>query len=191
MACRRFDMKKLVIVICILLCASVAFAKVASMQIGFSTLGLNAGAAAHFGGNMKAGVNGSIVLLGDKNKDDSFLGWLYGQGYFSIDLIKNTANDLDLRFAFAYMQIDSNAPVEDDSIYSVKYMGATFGVQYTHWFGDARHHGIYVGVDLPMGGYVVTNEDDDTGHMFIGPFGSLATLGVIASSFRFGYAVQF
>ena len=171
-------MKKLVIVFCILICASAPSAKAASFQIGFSTLGVNAGAAAHFGENMKAGVNGSIVLLGDKNKNDSsFLGWLYGQGYFSIDLIKNTANDLDLRFAFAYMQIDSNAPVEDDSIYSVKYMGATFGVQYTHWFGDARRHGIYVGVDLPM--------------QITGPFGSLATLGVVASSFRFGYAVQF
>ena len=98
-------MKKLVIVFCILLCASAAFAKTASMQIGFSTLGVNAGAAAHFGDRFKVGVNGSIVLLGDKNSNDnSFLGWLFGQGFFSVDLIENTANDLDMRFAFAYMQ---------------------------------------------------------------------------------------
>lgn len=185
-------MKKLVIVFCILLCASAAFAKTASMQIGFSTLGVNAGAAAHFGDRFKVGVNGSIVLLGDKNSNDnSFLGWLFGQGFFSVDLIENTANDLDMRFAFAYMQIDSNAPVEEEDVYSIMFAGVTFGVQYTHWFGDNRNHGIYVGVDIPLGGYVATNDDNDNGHPFVGPFGSLATMGVIASSFRFGYAFQF
>lgn len=185
-------MKKLIITLCILLCATFAFAKAASLQAGFSLLGANAGAAVHLGDTIKVGANGSVVLLGDqKSNDSAFLGWLYGQGFLSIDLLKNEANDLDMRFAFAYMEINSKAPVEEDDISSMMFAGATFGIQYTHWFGDERHHGIYVGVDLPLGGYVMTNGDEETGHPFIGPFSSLATLGVIASSFRFGYAFQF
>lgn len=188
-------MKKAIVVICILLCACTAFAKTMSLQAGFSVPGMNGGAAFRLSDNVKLGVNASGALMTNQADPSS---WLLGQGFVSVDVIKNTGNDLDLRFGLAYLQTKSQnrlyydeTPVVEES--HLKFAGLTFGVQYSHWFGDNRTHGIYVGIDFPVGGYTsyYTYGTYEEKGFFFGPLSSMATLALLGVSLRTGYCVQF
>jgi len=188
-------MKKAIVVICILLCAAIAFAKTMSLQAGFSILGMNGGAAFMLSDKVKIGANVSGALMANQMDPSS---WLLGQGFVSIDVIGSTANDLDLRFGLAYLQTRTEnrlyydeTPVVEET--RVKFAGLTFGVQYSHWFGESRAHGLFVGIDFPVGGYTSyyscgTLEEKG---FFFGPLSSMATLAMLGTSLRTGYCFQF
>ena len=177
-------MKKTIIIICMLLCAAVAFAQTFAFQVGFSVMGVNAGLQMGVTDTVRIGANASMAMSGTKDSENSF-GWLLAQGLMAIDMLKSEANDLEIRFAFSYLDIRSPLAAETPSM---KLIGATFGIQYTHWFGVNRNNGLFVGIDIPMGGYASGNDIDEG--PFIGPWTSLATLGVLVTSFRTGYAFQ-
>ena len=178
-------MKKTIIIICMLLCAAVAFAQTFAFQVGFSVMGVNAGLQLGVTDTVRIGANASMAMSGTKDSENSF-GWLLAQGLMAIDMLKSEANDLEIRFAFSYLDIRNPLAAETPSM---KLIGATFGIQYTHWFGVNRNNGLFVGIDIPMGGYASGNDIDEG--PFIGPWTSLATLGVLVTSFRTGYAFQF
>ena len=187
-------MKKAIAIIFILLCAAAAFAG-ASFQIGFSILGVNAGTAVKVADNIKVGVNASFAKVAEK---DGF-SWLYAQAFLGIDTIQSRSNDFDLRFGATYLQTNGSDTYYDEESESttketyMKYAGITFGIQYTHWFGTSRSNGIFVGIDIPIGGYVsyVSYGSEVEHGPFVGPLTSMATLGVLVTSFRVGYAFQF
>ena len=192
-------MKKTIAIICILLCAAVAFAHTASFQIGFSLLGANAGTSIKLTDTVKLGVNASVAKVAEK---DGF-SWIYAQAVLALDTIRNEGNDLDLRFGASYMHTQGsdtyttyNEETDTETTESethMKFAGVTFGIQYTHWFGEKRSHGIFVGIDIPVGGYVsYYSYGSEIEHgPFIGPLTSMATLGVLLTSFRTGYAFRF
>ena len=177
-------MKKTIIIICMVLCAAVAFAQTFAFQVGFSVMGVNAGLQMGVTDTVRIGANASMAMSGTKDSENSF-GWLLAQGLMAIDMLKSEANDLEIRFAFSYLDIRNPLAAETPSM---KLIGATFGIQYTHWFGVNRNNGLFVGIDIPMGGYASGNDIDEG--PFIGPWTSLATLGVLVTSFRTGYAFQ-
>ena len=178
-------MKKAIIVICMVFCAAVAFSQVCSMQVGFSILGVNAGLEVGVSDTVRIGANASLAMSGTKDSEDSF-GWILAQGLVGIDMLKSEANDLEIRFAFSYLDIRNSLAAPTSSM---KLTGLTFGIQYAHWFGTNRNNGLFVGIDIPMGGYA-SGEDIAEGP-FIGPWTSLATLGVLMTSFRTGYCFRF
>ncbi len=191
-------MKKAIVVICILLCACVAFAKTMSFQVGFAVLGMNGGAAFSVSDTVKVGVNASGAVMANNRTDTHPTTWLLGQGFVSFDVIKNTANDLDLRIGATYLQTKSQnwvyyeeEPKIEESF--LKFAGLTFGVQYSHWFGDKQAHGIYVGIDFPVGGYTwyTSYGTVDEDGFFFGPLSSMATLALLGTSLRTGYCFQF
>ena len=189
-------MKKTIAIISILLCAAVAFAG-ASFQIGFSILGVNAGTAVKVADNIKVGVNASFAKVAEENG----FSWLYAQAFLGIDTIQSPSNDFDLRFGVTYLQThgsetyNEGEPEVETKTYEtyMKYAGVTFGIQYTHWFGASRSNGIFVGIDIPIGGYVsyVSYGSEIEHGPFVGPLTSMATLGVLVTSFRAGYTFQF
>ena len=189
-------MKKAITIICILLCAAAAFAGTMSFQLGFSILGANAGATVSLTDSVKMGGAISVARLANQAEDN--FGWIYAQGLLSVDLIPNVGNDLDLRFGLSYLNINGNDGFEDEEGNKteptyMKFAGLTFGIQYTHWFGYRRSHGVFVGIDIPVGGYVSYysyGEVEEHGP-FIGPLTSMATLGVLLTSMRTGYCFQF
>ena len=189
-------MRKTTAIICILLCAAAAFAGTLSFQLGFSILGANAGAAIPVTDSVKIGAAISVARLANQAEDN--FGWIYAQGLLSVDLIQNVGNDLDLRFGLSYLNINGNDGFEDEEGNKteptyMKFAGLTFGIQYTHWFGYRRSHGVFVGIDIPVGGYVSYysyGEVEEHGP-FIGPLTSMATLGVMLTSMRTGYCFQF
>ena len=188
-------MKKAIVVICILVCATVAFAKAVSIQAGFSILGMNGGASFRLSEKVKIGANVSGAVMANQVDPSS---WLLGQGFVSIDVIGSTANDLDLRFGLTYLQTRSqdrmyygDDPVVEET--HLKFAGLTFGVQYSHWFGESRAHGLYVGIDFPVGGYTsyyAYGTVEEKG-FFFGPLSSMATLALLGTSLRTGYCFQF
>ena len=178
-------MKKAIAIIFILLCATLAFAQTFAFQVGFSVMGVNAGLQLGVTDSVRIGANASVAMSGTKESENSF-GWVLAQGLMAIDMLKSEANDFEIRFAFSYLDIRNPLAAEEPSM---KLMGLTFGIQYTHWFGVNRNNGLFVGIDIPMGGYA-SGEEVDEGP-FIGPWTSLATLGVLVTSFRTGYAFQF
>ena len=192
-------MKKTIAIICILLCAAVAFAETASFQIGFSLLGVNAGTAVKIKDNIRVGLNASFAKVAG---DDGF-GWLYAQALLAVDTIQSEANDFDLRFGVTYLQTNGSETVtyydEESGTETttkdtyLKFAGITFGIQYTHWFGASRSNGIFVGIDMPVGGYVsyVSYGSQIEHGPFVGPLTSMATLGVLVTSLRTGYAFRF
>ena len=188
-------MKKTVILMILLLCAASVFAGT-SFQLGFSIMGMNAGTTIPIKDNIKVGINASVAKVAG---DDGF-GWLYAQALLAIDTIHSESNDFDLRFGASYLTIGGSDTIfleEDPSTETnesyLKFAGITFGVQYTHWFGEKRSHGIFVGVDIPVGGYVsYYSSGNQVEHgPFVGPLTSMATLGVLLTSFRTGYTFQF
>ena len=191
-------MKKTIAIICILLCAAAAFAG-ASFQIGFSILGINAGTAVKVTDSVKVGINSSFAKVAE---EDGF-SWLYAQAFLGIDTIQNQSNDFDLRFGVTYLQThgsdtttyydeESNPETRTYETY-MKFAGITFGIQYTHWFGSSRSNGIFVGIDIPIGGYVsyVSYGSEIEHGPFVGPLTSMASLGVLVTSIRTGYTFQF
>ena len=192
-------MKKTIAIICILLCAAVAFAHTVGFQIGFSLLGANAGTSIKLTDTVKLGVNASVAKVAG---DQSF-GWIYAQALLAVDTIHSESNDFDLRFGASYLNIggtetvtyydeEDNPTTEEKPTY-LKFAGITFGIQYTHWFGEKRSHGIFVGIDVPVGGYVsyVSYGTQEEHGPFVGPLTSFASLGVLLTSFRTGYTFQF
>ena len=181
-----------------LLCAASVFAA-ASFQLGFSLMGINAGTAISVKDNIKVGINASVAkVAGDEN-----FGWLYAQALLAVDTVRSESNDFDLRFGASYLNIggsetvtyydeEENPTTEEKPSY-LKFAGITFGIQYTHWFGEKRSHGIFVGIDIPVGGYVsyVSYGNQEEHGPFVGPLTSMATLGVLLTSFRTGYTFQF
>jgi len=185
-------MKKAIIVLCILLCASAVFAKTVTIQAGLSTLGLNLGTTYHINDSTKVGINASAAMGNGIDWISEDFKLLFGQALVSFDTISSEANDLDLRVGLAYARMGEKYYTDDG--YVMNYMDAvcaTFGVQYTHWFGEKRTNGIYVGLDLPVGGYAGNNGFTENNSPFFGPFSSSATVAVLAASLRFGYACQF
>jgi len=185
-------MKKAIIVLCMLLCASVVFAKTMTLQAGFSTIGANAGATYHVNDTTKVGINASAAMGNGIDWISEDFKLLFGQGLVSFDVLRSESNDLDLRVGLAYVRMGERYYVDDGWV--MNYMDAvcaTFGIQYTHWFGEKRSHGIYVGTDLPIAGYAGSNGFTDNCSPFFGPLSSSATLGVLVGSLRFGYAFQF
>lgn len=191
-------MKKTAALLIMLLCAASVFAA-ASFQLGFSLMGINAGTAISVKDNIKVGINASVAkVAGDEN-----FGWLYAQALLAVDTIRSESNDFDLRFGASYLNIggsetvtyydeEENPTTEEKPSY-LKFAGITFGIQYTHWFGEKRSHGIFVGIDIPVGGYVsyVSYGNQEEHGPFVGPLTSMATLGVLLTSFRTGYTYQF
>ena len=192
-------MKKAVVIICIMLCACAVFAKTMSVQAGFSILGMNGGAAVIISDKTKIGFNASGAVMANSRSETDPTSWLMGQGFVSFDVIKNTANDLDLRIGLTYLHYRSEERVyyseeEPKTVESsLKFAGLTFGIQYSHWFGEKRSHGIYVGIDFPVGGFTSSysyGSVDERGP-FVGPFSSLATVALLGTSLRTGYCYQF
>ena len=189
-------MRKAISVICILLCTAAAFAGTMSFQLGFTVLGANAGTAITLTDTLKVGANVSVAKVANQTEDA--FGYLYGQALFAVDLIPGAGNDLDIRFGLSYLNINGNDTIEysdgtESGSSHMKFAGLTIGIQYTHWFGYRRSHGIYVGIDVPLGGYVSYysyGEAEEHGP-FIGPLSSMASLGVMATSLRTGYCFQF
>lgn len=192
-------MKKTAVLLIMLLCAASVFAGAASLQIGFSLMGINAGTAIEVKENVKVGVNASVAKVAG---DQSF-GWIYAQALLAVDTIHSESNDFDLRFGASYLNIggtetvtyydeEDNPTTEEKPTY-LKFAGITFGIQYTHWFGEKRSHGIFVGIDVPVGGYVsyVSYGTQEEHGPFVGPLTSFASLGVLLTSFRTGYTFQF
>ena len=190
-------MKKAIVVICILLCAAAAFAKTMTLQAGFSILGMNGGAAFSVSDKVKIGINASGAVMANQNSSNPS-SWLLGQGFASVDVIRSTSNDLDLRFGLTYLQTKGEdrlySDEEPDVVEShLRFAGLSFGVQYSHWFGEKQAHGIYVGVDFPVGGYTSYysyGEYVEKG-FFFGPLSSMATLALLGISLRTGYCFQF
>lgn len=190
-------MKKATAIICILLFAAAAFAGTMSFQLGFSILGINAGATIGVTDSVRIGAGISAARVANQPEDK--FGWIYAQGIVSVDLIPNVGNDLDLRFGLSYLNINGNDSVvyDDESTTTeptyMKFAGLTFGLQYTHWFGYRRSHGLFVGFDIPVGGYVsaYSRYEYDEHGPFVGPLTSVATLGVLLTSIRTGYCFQF
>lgn len=192
-------MKRLAVLLIMLLCAASVFAGAVSLQVGFSLMGINAGTTIAIKDNIKAGVNASVAKVAG-NQD---FGWIYAQALLAVDTIRSESNDFDLRFGASYLNIggtetvtyydeESNPTTETRDTY-LKFAGITFGIQYTHWFGEKRSHGIFVGIDVPVGGYVsyVSYGNQEEHGPFVGPLTSMATLGVLLTSLRTGYCFQF
>lgn len=190
-------MKKIVVLVALLLCSAAIFAGSVGFQLGFSLMGVNAGTAVKVADNIKVGINASYAKVAEK---DGF-SWLYAQALLGIDTIQSESNDLDLRFGLTYLQTNDSEtyyegePESETTTYEnyMKYAGVTFGIQYTHWFGEKKSHGIFVGIDIPVGGYVsyVSYGSEIEHGPFVGPLTSMATLGVMLTSFRTGYCFQF
>ena len=191
-------MKKTAILIIMLLLAASVFAG-ASFQIGFSLMGINAGTAISVKDNIKVGINASVAKVAGEND----FSWLYAQALLAVDVIESDSNDFDLRFGASYLNIggsetvtyydEESDPTTEEKPSYLKFAGLTFGIQYTHWFGEKRSHGIFVGIDIPVGGYVsyVSYGNQEEHGPFVGPLTSMATLGVMLTSFRTGYTFQF
>ena len=189
-------MKKSIAFICIMICSAALFAGTVSMNLGFSILGANAGAAIKVSDSTKIGA--AVSLAREASTSNDAFGWIYAQGFVAIDPIESIANDLDMRFGLSYLKINGSEGTSSDdeseqAQTGTRFIGLTFGIQYTHWFGSRRNHGIFVGMDLPIGGYTETRNGDglDESGPFIGPFTSLATLAVGLVSFKVGYGFQF
>ena len=192
-------MKKMVALVALLLCMAAVFAGSVEFQLGFSLLGINAGAAVDVSNNVKVGLNASFAKVAG---DDGF-GWLFAQALLAVDTIESEANDLELRFGASYLYTngsDTYTTYDEEtgtetttSETYMKFAGITFGIQYTHWFTERRNHGIFVGIDIPVGGYVsYFSYGSEIEHgPFVGPLTSMATLGVMGTSFRTGYCFQF
>ena len=191
-------MKKTTVLLILLLCAASVFAG-ASFQVGFSLLGVNAGASFNVKNNVKAGINASFAkVAGDNN-----FGWIFAQALLAVDTIQSESNDFELRFGASYLNIggtetvtyydDESHPTTEERPTKMEYAGLTFGIQYTHWFGEKRSNGIFVGIDVPVGGYVsyVSYGTEEEHGPFVGPFTSFASLGVLFTSFRTGYCFKF
>ena len=178
-------MKKTAVLLIMLLCAASVFAGAASLQIGFSLMGINAGTAIEAKENVKVGVNASVAKVAG---DQSF-GWIYAQALLAVDTIHSESNDSE---TVTYYDEEDNPTTEEKPTY-LKFAGITFGIQYTHWFGEKRSHGIFVGIDVPVGGYVsyVSYGTQEEHGPFVGPLTSFASLGVLLTSFRTGYTFQF
>lgn len=181
-----------------LLCAASVFAGPIGFQMGFSLMGVNGGMTVGVTDNVKIGINSSVA----KVAGDEGFGWIYAQALLAVDTIQSKSNDFDLRFGATYLQIggsetvtyyneESDSSTETRDTY-LKFAGITFGVQYTHWFGEKKSHGIFVGIDIPVGGYVsyVSYGDQVEHGPFVGPLTSMATLGVLFTSLRTGYTFQ-
>ena len=191
-------MKKATVLLILLLCTASVFAG-ASFQIGFSLLGVNAGASFNVKDNVKMGINASFAKVAGGND----FGWIFAQGLLAIDTIQSKSNDFELRFGASYLEIggtetvtnydDESNPSTEEKPSHMKFAGLTFGIQYTHWFGEKRSNGIFVGIDIPVGGYVsyVSYGNEEEHGPFVGPFTSFASLGVLFTSFRTGYCFQF
>ena len=185
-------MRKAIIVLCMLLCATAVFARTLTLQAGFSTLGANAGVTYHIDGTTKVGLNASAAMGNGIDWIGSDFRLIFGQALVSFDVLQSPSNDLDMRVGAAYLRMGERY-YTDEGPY-MNYMDAicvTFGIQYTHWFGEKMAHGIYVGTDLPLGGYAGTNGFTEDASPFFGPLSSATTLGVLAATLRFGYAFQF
>lgn len=185
-------MRKVIIVLCMLVCATAVFAKTLTLQAGFSTLGANAGVAYHIDETTRVGLSASAAMGDGIDWIGSDFRLIFGQGFVSFDVLKSASNDLDMRIGLAYLRMGEKN-YTDEGVY-MNFMDAvcvTFGIQYTHWFGEKAAHGIYVGTDLPLGGYAGTNGFTEDASPFFGPLSSVATLGVLAASLRFGYTYQF
>lgn len=185
-------MKKAFFVLCVLVCASAVFAGSVTLQAGFSILGANAGAAYRVDDITKVGISASAAMGSSIEWIDSGFSLIFGQGFVSFDVLKSESNDLDMRIGVSYLRMGERYYTEDGGYMNyLDAVCATFGIQYTHWFGEKRAHGIYVGTDLPLGGYAGRNGFTEDAGPFFGPLSSEATLGVMVASLRFGYAFQF
>lgn len=186
-------MKKAIIVLCVLLCASAVFAGSVTLQAGFSTLGANAGAAYRIDDVTKVGINASAAMGNSIDWIGSDFRLIFGQGFVSFDVLKSESNDLDMRIGLAYLRMGEKYYTDEgENMNFIDAACVTFGIQYTHWFGEKRAHGIYVGTDIPLGGYAGNNGFTENASPFFGSLSSAeTTLGVFAATLRFGYAFQF
>lgn len=174
--------KVLVVLFILVLCAGTAFSFAFTTQAGFTVMGMNADISMFMSDSVKLGAGGSVMMV-QPSMDIGYNKMVFLSGHADFDVLDySLSNDLDVRLSCVYLEaFDDSDPM--------KFAGLTLGLQYTHWFGQSRQHGIYTGFDLPMFGF--TSNTEYRG-FFVGPFGSIETTGgVYILTMRCGYSFRF